>query len=106
ERFMLPDGFFAEMKEALKTFRRRRAIDETRLAGIGVAIPDWLGEIPFIGMPEDYRLWRSVDLRERFARFTAHPILIDNDATAAAIGELTYGLGSEIRSFFYIFFGS
>jgi len=106
ERFMLPDAFFAEMKEALKTFRRRRAIDETRLAGIGVAIPDWLGEIPFIGMPADYRLWRSVDLRERFARFTTHPILIDNDATAAAIGELTYGLGSEIRSFFYIFLGS
>ncbi len=106
ERFMLPDAFFAEMKEALKTFRRRRAIDETRLAGIGVAIPDWLGEIPFIGMPEEYRLWRSVDLRARFARFTDHPVLIDNDATAAAIGELTYGLGGEIRSFFYIFFGS
>lgn len=106
ERFMLPDAFFAEMKEALSTFRRRRAIDETRLAGIGVAIPDWLGEIPFIGMPDAYRLWRSVDIRARFARFTDHPILIDNDATAAAIGELTYGLGAEIRSFFYIFFGS
>ena len=105
-RYMLPDEFFAEMKDALKTFRRRHAIDEARLAGIGVAIPDWLGEIPFIGMPEAYKTWRSVDVRERFARITPHPILIDNDATAAAIGELTYGLGVEIRSFFYIFFGS
>ena len=105
-RYMLPDEFFAEMKEALKTFRRRHAIDESRLAGIGVAFPDWLGEIPFIGMPEAYKSWRSVDVRERFARITDQPILIDNDATAAAIGELTYGLGVEIRSFFYIFFGS
>ncbi|BCP51410.1 sugar kinase [Kaistia sp. 32K] len=106
ERYMLPDDFFAAMKEALKTFRRRRAIDETRLAGIGIAIPDWLGEIPFIGMPPAYKLWRSVDIRERFSRLTDLPILIDNDATAAAIGELSYGLGAEIRSFFYIFFGS
>ncbi|MGN8117671.1 ROK family transcriptional regulator [Labrys sp. 22185] len=105
-RYLLPDAFFAEVKEALKTFRRRHAIDENKLVGIGIAIPDLLGEIPFIGMPEAYSIWEETDIRARFAAFTEQPVFIDNDATAAAIGELTYGLGVEIRSFFYIFIGA
>ncbi|WP_062119383.1 ROK family transcriptional regulator [Aureimonas sp. AU40] len=105
-RYLLPDAFFAEVREALKSFRRRRAVDESRLSGIGVAFPDWLGRIPFIGMPERYALWEATDIRAGLAEITDRPIFIDNDATVAAIGETNYGLGAEIRSFFYIFIGA
>lgn len=104
--FALPETAIGLIEEALVTFKRRRTIDERRLAGIGVAIPYWLGEIPFPGMPENYAAWTGYDVRARFARFTALPLYIENDAIAAAIGELNYGLGVESRSFFYIFIGS
>lgn len=105
-RYPLPETVFELIEDALATFRHRRAIDRDRLAGIGIAIPDWLGEIPFPGMPANYAIWTGYDLRGRFARITDLPIYIENDATAAAIGELNYGLGVESRSFFYIFIGS
>ncbi|MCX5496735.1 ROK family transcriptional regulator [Kaistia dalseonensis] len=105
-RFMLPEAVFERIEDAFATLRRRRTIDPRRLAGVGLAIPDWLGEIPFLGMPPSYAEWTDFDVRGRFAAITSQPIYIENDATAATIGELNYGLGVESRSFFYIFIGS
>lgn len=102
KRFILPDEFVELMRDALSTFRRRRLFDEGRLAGIGLAIPDWLGEVPVIGFPEAYRAWSTFDVRAALGGLTDHMILIDNDANAAAAGEIDYGLGTEIKSFFYV----
>ncbi|MDE1994698.1 MAG: ROK family transcriptional regulator, partial [Rhizobiaceae bacterium] len=101
-RFMLPDQFVRLMKEALAGFRHKKIIDETRFAGIGIAIPDWLGEVPVIGFPEAYHAWTDFDIPEALSKLTRHPVFIDNDANAAAAGELQFGLGRESRTFFYI----
>ncbi|WP_081619987.1 ROK family transcriptional regulator [Rhizobium sp. 2MFCol3.1] len=101
-RFLLPDDFVALMADALSSFRRRKVIEESRLAGIGLAIPDWLGEVPVIGFPPEYRRWSGYDMRGALEAISDHPVFIDNDANAAALGEIEYGLGTEIGSFFYI----
>ena len=83
--YPMPATVFELMEDAFATFRHRRAIDTSRLAGIGIAIPDWLGEIPFPGMPAKFSAWKDYDKRRDFARITDLPIHIENDATAAAI---------------------
>jgi predicted NBD/HSP70 family sugar kinase/biotin operon repressor len=103
KRFILPDEFVELTGEAISYFRRSRLIDEARLSGIGVAIPDWLGEIPVIGKPANYTLWTHFDVRAALSAFTTHPIFIDNESNAAAVAELDYGLGAESRSFFYVY---
>jgi predicted NBD/HSP70 family sugar kinase/biotin operon repressor len=103
KRFILPDEFAELTGEAISYFRRSRLIDEARLSGIGVAIPDWLGEIPVIGKPANYTLWTHFDVRAALSAFTTHPIFIDNESNAAAVAELDYGLGAESRSFFYVY---
>lgn len=100
--FILPDEFMVLFSEALSTFRRRKLVDEGRLAGVGLAVPDWLGEIDVIGRPDAYAAWTDFDLRGAVESITPHPVFIDNDANAAALGEIDYGLGTEIGSFFYI----
>lgn len=102
KRFIMPDEFVRLMEDGLSSFLRRKLIQEARLAGVGIAIPDWLGEVPVIGLPNDYGQWAGFDVRGALAPITDHTIYIDNDANAAALGELEYGLGTEIRSFFYI----
>lgn len=101
-RFLLPDDFAGLMADALSSFRRRRVIEEARLAGIGLAIPDWLGEVKVVGFPSEYRQWNGYDVRGALEAISDHPVFIDNDANAAALGEIEYGLGTEIGSFFYI----
>ena len=102
ERFILPDRFMALIRDALQTFRRKKFIDESRLVGMGIAIPDQLGEVPVLGAPDDYHLWTSFDIGPGLRKLVHHSIFIDNDANAAAAGELQYGLGAESRTFFYI----
>ncbi|ACM40000.1 MULTISPECIES: ROK family transcriptional regulator [Rhizobium/Agrobacterium group] len=101
-RFLLPDAFVKLMEDAVSSFLRRKVIHESRLAGIGLAIPDWLGEVQVIGLPDTYSQWNGFDVRAALSHITDHPIYIDNDANAAALGEIEYGLGTEMRSFFYI----
>jgi predicted NBD/HSP70 family sugar kinase/biotin operon repressor len=102
KRFILPAEFVELTADAISHFQRSKLIDDARIAGIGLAIPDWLGEIPVLGRPDDYAQWTGFDVRKAIEAITAHPIFIENEANAAAMAELDYGLGAESRSFFYI----
>jgi predicted NBD/HSP70 family sugar kinase/biotin operon repressor len=102
KRFILPTEFIELTADAISHFQRSKLIDDARLAGIGLAIPDWLGEIPVLGKPAEYAQWTSFDVRRALEGITDHPIFIDNEANAAAMAELDYGLGTESSSFFYI----
>ena len=101
ERFILPDRFAHLMKQSIETLVRS-GIDESRVAGLGLAIPDQLGDVPVPGMPENYHAWTGFDVRAALTKLVHHPVFVDNDANAAATGELQYGLGAESRTFFYI----
>lgn len=103
KRFILPDEFVELTADAISYFRRSHLIDEARVSGIGVAIPDWLGELPVLGRPDNYGQWTGFDVRAALSQLTNHPIFIDNESNAAAVAELDYGLGAESRSFFYIY---
>ncbi len=103
KRCILPDKFVELTAEAISYFRRGHLVDDARLAGIGVAIPDWLGELPFLGKPDDYSRWTGFDVRVALSNLTTRPIFIDNESNASAMAELDYGLGAESRSFFYVY---
>ncbi|QQA43909.1 ROK family transcriptional regulator [Pelagovum pacificum] len=100
--FMLPDEFLSEMRNAWSAFRRSGALNEDRLTGVGLAIPDWLAEVPVPGMPDGYDAWAEFDFRAELAKITDAPVSIDNDANSAAHYELDFGVGTRNRSFLYI----
>ncbi|MGO7902833.1 ROK family protein, partial [Rhizobium ruizarguesonis] len=54
------------------------------------------------GKPEAYQEWTAFDVRAALENLKQHPVFIENEANAAALAELDYGLGAESSSFFYI----
>ncbi|SCB58812.1 transcriptional regulator, MarR family [Rhizobium aethiopicum] len=102
KRFILPAEFMQLTADAISHFQRSRLIDDARLCGIGLAMPDWLGEISLLGKPDSYQEWTDFDVRAAIENLTQHPVFIENEANAAALAELDYGLGAESSSFFYI----
>jgi predicted NBD/HSP70 family sugar kinase len=72
------------------------------VTGIGVALPDDLGAVELPGRPVGYDRWSTVDVAELFAQPFAAPVFTENDAAAAAIGEMQFGLGQRYSSFFYL----
>ena len=74
----------------------------TPILGVGVAMPDDMARVDLPHRPADYDAWNSTDVRKLLSAWLPLPIFIENDAAAAALGELQFGHGLRKPSFFYI----
>jgi predicted NBD/HSP70 family sugar kinase len=77
-------------------------IGRERLIGVGVAFPDDIARAHLPDQPADYAAWASVRIDDLLRDVLGIPIFIENDAAAAAIGEMQFGSGHKYRSFFYL----
>ena len=80
--------------------------DTNPIVGIGVAMPDDMGSVDLPHRPPEYSAWNNVDVRALLAPVLSLPVYVENDAAAAALGELQYGHGLQKPSFFYILLSS
>ncbi len=96
--------------ETVRTFFQRSVfqllakagISRERLVGVGIAFPDDITRAHLPDQPEDYAAWASVRVDELIQDVLGIPVFIENDAAAAAIGEMQFGSGHRYRSFFYL----
>lgn len=87
--------------------RARAAKDlPERLLGCGVVMP---GPFDFEGMltvgSTALPGWAGQDVTALMSAALATPVTIENDATAAAVGEHLYGVGRNLRHFCLVYFG-
>jgi predicted NBD/HSP70 family sugar kinase len=77
-------------------------IGAAKVVGLGVAFPDDIQRAALPEQPPDYAMWGSVAVDTMLSDALSMPVFIENDAAAAAIGEMHFGLGQRYQSFFYI----
>lgn len=80
--------------------------DGTPCWGIGVAMPT-LQEADFehyVGSP-GWQNWGTFQLADALERATGQPVIIENDATSAAIAELSTSRDLDLTHFVYVFIG-
>ncbi|MGB6355892.1 MAG: ROK family protein, partial [Steroidobacteraceae bacterium] len=80
----------------------KAGIARNRLIGVGVAFPDDIARAHLPDQPADYAAWASVRIDDLIRDVLGIPVFIENDAAAAAIGEMQFGSGHRYRSFFYL----
>lgn len=91
----------------LKTVREfRRKVSPERMLGIGIALPgpfgvEGMSAVGPTGMPG----WDDMACVATLRDATRLPVLLENDATAAAMGERLYGAAGAVRDFVYLFVG-
>ncbi len=94
----------------LKTFSTDHAAvaDQVgcRLLGTGVVMP---GPFEIDGMtsvgPTTLSGWNGIDARQMLSEACGQQVVVENDATAAAVGERLFGAGQSIPNFCMIYFG-
>jgi len=104
--FALPDDVRAFYRRSIKPMLRGAGVDPAKLVGLGVAVPDDLGSVDLPGRPAAYDAWERVDMAALFAEPLALPVFVENDAAAAATGEMQLGRGQRLSNFFYILISS
>ncbi|MEO8064631.1 MAG: ROK family transcriptional regulator [Pseudomonadota bacterium] len=100
---------FAMPKDVEKFFRMgvgkllaKVGIGRDRLVGIGVALPDDMPKAALPHQPSDYGVWGSTDIASLLRETLPVPVFVENDAAAATMGEMQFGLGKKYQTFFYI----
>lgn len=85
---------------------RRRNVAARRLLGVGVVMP---GPFEIEGMssvgPATLPGWSGVDAEAVLGEAIGEPVIVENDATAAAVGERLHGAGRTAQDFCFVYFG-
>ncbi len=106
-----PDDAVEMMSSTVFEMIGRHGIDRDLVWGVGVGLPGPLaineqGDVTRVVNPEAFPGWVNVPIAAMLEQKLQMPLLIENNASAAAIGEHWYGDGKHLKSFFYIYFGA
>lgn len=104
--FASPDTVLAFFETETRRMLEGWELDAKPILGIGVAMPDDMGSVDLPHRPPEYSAWNHVDVRAMLSSVLSLPVYVENDAAAAALGELQYGHGLQKPSFFYILLAS
>ncbi len=103
-----PDIIFPAIERKLALVDTQLGEHASRLVGLGVAAPLWLGGWrDFLGAPLSVMdAWNEIDIHRRIQAMTALPVEFAKDTIAACVAELVAGEGRRLRNFLYIFIGT
>ena len=102
-----PADMVERVAAAIRRLVAKAEIDPARLLGTGIAAPGPLdGVTGAVVSPPHFPGWGRVPLTEMFGTATGMPVAIDNDATAAAIGERWIGGKARAGSFLFLYLGT
>ena len=102
-----PEEAVALMGKAVRKVVRDGGIPQRRLLGVGLACPGPIDQdLGLVLYPPRLAGWEQVPLGELLETHTGSPVTIDNDATAAAIGERWSGVAKKVSSFVYMYMGT
>lgn len=103
-----PEAANRRILDLAETFRRTEAVLAQRLFGVGLAAPgpfDLTEETGRAGDATTFSEFGSAANLARLQEALRLPVVLQNDASAAALGEHVYGLGRGFGNFAFLQFG-
>ncbi len=99
-----PDKVIAQIKEGINLLLKT---NKKKIHGIGIGSPGTVSaKKGTVEDPPNLPGWKKVHLGKIIQKEFALPTFVENDANAAAIGELIYGAGKAHQSFIMITLGT
>lgn len=102
-----PSSLAQAVDDEIEQFLATRRVSKDRILGIGVTVPaDFIGDASFdFSNKPKFNPFAGDNLKTLFQSSTSHDIIVENDSTAAAIGEMIYGVGRNYENFLFINIG-
>ncbi|SMO34098.1 ROK family transcriptional regulator [Gracilimonas mengyeensis] len=105
-----PEASIKLMAETAEDLFEKDKYKNSYLSGIGIGFPGPMqvnqdNTVSNVVNPKSFTHWKNVPVLKLLSQHIDAPIFLENNASAAAIGERWYGVGRNISSFLYSFFG-
>jgi predicted NBD/HSP70 family sugar kinase len=101
-----PVAIINQIAERVTDLIEEAEVDPSTILGLGVASPGPLDHARGVVFnPPNLPGWHEVTLADELRSKTGYPVIVDNDATAAAIGERWAGGARGVRSFAFVYMG-
>lgn len=101
-----PEQALPLILKLVRQLKKNSSINWRRVIGIGLATPGPLGtEAARFFFPDHLPGWEDLSIAKEISEKLELPVLVENDANAAAIGERLYGVARTLKSFVYLFVG-
>jgi len=105
-----PDETIQLMLDTIESLCQQEKLDRNRIWGVGVGVPGPLevkrGSIATNAVhPVAFQGWDQVPIVNIINKETSLPVYLENNATAAAVGERWFGYGRNFENYFYLFLG-
>jgi predicted NBD/HSP70 family sugar kinase len=105
-----PSDTLEQMVETVERLIASEGLARDRLWGLGVGIPGPMHRSEdregYLVNPKALPGWHEIPLSSWLNERLGLPVFLENNGTAAAIGERWYGEGRHIKTFFYVYLGS
>lgn len=105
-----PDEALELMVGMIDRLVAAEGLARAHVCGVGIGIPGPMYQAPdgrgYLVNPRSFPGWHKVPLADWVRERVQLPVIVENNATAAAAGERWYGAGRQIATFFYLFFGT
>lgn len=101
-----PSGVIEQVATSIKQIVGKAEIPADKTLGVGVACPGPLDHARgIVFQPPNLSGWQEVPLKELLEEETGYAVIVDNDATAAAIGERWFGRAKSTSNFAVVYAG-
>lgn len=109
--FPSPEEAMDVLEDAAITLIKAENIPIDQVWGVGVGLPGPIGvqegnTITHVVNPKALQGWSNVPVVNILGQRLGIPVYLENNASAAALGERWYGAGRHIGTFFYVYFGA
>lgn len=82
------------------------AIPADKLLGAGVVMPGPFGATGLSGTGSELPGWSEVDAADHLRDCLGLPVIVENDANAAAVAERISGVARDLNTYAYLYFGT
>jgi glucokinase len=102
-----PDHVLALMADAVRHVAKEAGLALEELAAVGVGVPGPLdSEAGIVYFTPNMAGWVNVPVRGTLEDALGRPVVVENDANAAAYGEFRVGAGRQVQSMFVLTLGT
>jgi predicted NBD/HSP70 family sugar kinase len=100
-----PQATVKALHSLARSLMKQAKVAESHVWGIGLSVPGTVQNGAFwYDKVQESEEWHDFPLAPELENLTGLRVLVENDATVAAIGESLYGAGRAAASFFYLHF--